>query len=483
MKRRDFLKLGAALTVTTSGCLGNYRQNSQQYCVLPQKKCDFPNILILMTDQQTLNAMSSYGNPWVNTPYMDSLAAKGVRFTKSYCSMPICGPSRSSFITGLMPHQTGVNFNERPIQEGLPNLGKVFQQAGYKTTYFGKWHLPESYPRGWFIDVPGFDYVSLPPEIKGMGLSLGDVTDNIIADQAIDFLLWKRPRHQPFLSVVSFHNPHDICYWVRDKPLQHINLDKYPPLPPNFTFDSNEPEFIQWCRERQCYGRKCYGPEMQYTKSWNEEQWRAYLQAYYHMIEQVDKAIGRVLNALQQAKLEENTLIVFTSDHGDGAAAHHWVAKLMLYEESIAIPLVIVGKGIPQGVVDDSHLVSNMDLLPTLSDYAGIAAPPTIGISLKPLIEQPKQQTGRDYFVVELSVDPKYPEMMGRAVRSQRYKYIVFSKKQRPEMLFDLENDLGETHNLAYDPHLKDILVAHREQLTTWIKQTQDHFVIPKNLA
>jgi arylsulfatase A-like enzyme len=180
MKRRNFLKLGAALSVTTSGCLGNYRRDPQQYCVVPQKNCDFPNILIVMTDQQTLNAMSSYGNPWVNTPYMDSLAAKGVRFTKSYCSMPICGPSRSSFITGLMPHQTGVNFNERPLQQDLPNLGKVFQQVGYKTIYFGKWHLPESYPQGWFIDVPGFDYVSLPSEIKGMWLGLGDVTDNIV---------------------------------------------------------------------------------------------------------------------------------------------------------------------------------------------------------------------------------------------------------------------------------------------------------------
>ena len=200
---------------------------------------------------------------------------------------------------------------------------------------------------------------------------------------------------------------------------------------------------------------------MQYTKTWNEGQWRAYLQAYYHLTEQVDKAIGRVLNALQQAKLEDNTLIVFTSDHGDGVAAHHWVAKLMLYEESIAIPMVIAGKGIPQGVVDDSHLVSNMDLLPTLCDYAGIAAPPTTGISLKPLIEQPQQTIGRNHFVVELSVDPKRPEMMGRAIRSPRYKYIVFSTGQRPEMLFDMENDPGETDNLAYNSSFKNILVAH----------------------
>jgi arylsulfatase A-like enzyme len=484
MKRRDFLKLGAAISVTTSGCLGNYkRNNSQQYCVSPQKNCDFPNILILMTDQQTLNAMSSYGNPWVNTPYMDWLAAQGVRFTKSYCCMPVCAPSRSSFITGFMPHQAGVNFNAAAPQKNLPNLGKVFQQAGYKTVYFGKWHLPESYPRGWFIDVPGFDYVSIPRDISGIGLGLGDVTDNIVADQAIEFLRWKRPTNQPFLAVVAFHNPHDICYWARDKPLKHVNLDKYPPLPTNFTLDPQEPEFIHWCRERECHKHPCYAPELQYTKTWDEKQWRAYLQAYYHMTEQVDKAIGRVLGALQKAKLEDNTLIVFTSDHGDGAAAHHWVAKLMLYEESIAIPMVIAGKGIPQGVVDDSHLVSNMDLLPTLCDYAGIAAPPTTGISLKPLIEQPKQQTGRDYFVVELSVDPKRPDMMGRAIRSQRYKYIVFSMGQRPEMLFDMENDPGETHNLAYNSPSKDIVVAHREQLTTWIKQTQDHFVMPKNLT
>ena len=478
MKRRDFLKLGAAVSITASGCLEGCKPNLQQYCILPQQNCDFPNILILMTDQQTLNAMSSAGNPWVNTPYMDWLAAKGVRFTKSYCSMPVCSPSRSSIITGLMPHQTGVSFNDRLLQKDLPNLGKVFQQVGYKTVYFGKWHLPESYPRGWFIDVPGFDYVSIPSEISGIALGFGDVTDSIIADQAMFFLRWKKPRDRPFLAVVSFHNPHDICLWARDKPLEHLNLDKYPPLPTNFTVDPQEPEFVHWCRERAHYGA-----ELQYTKTWDEKQWRAYLQAYYHMTEQVDKAIGRVLNALQQAKLEDNTLIVFTSDHGDGAAAHHWAAKLMLYEESITVPLVIKGKGIPQGVVNNSHLVSNMDILPTLCDYVGIAAPPTTGISLKPLIEQPQQQTGRDHFIVELSVDPKRPEMMGRAVRSQKYKYIVFSGGQRPEMLFDMENDPGEMQNLAYNSSSKAILVAHREQLTTWIKQTQDHFVMPKNLT
>ena len=470
MKRRDFLKVGLATSLSSISQSGYGTEIQRGQSPIPThcENDNRPNILLLLTDQQTLQAMSAAGNPWVNTPYMDSLVAKGVRFTRSYCTSPVCGPARSSLVTGRMPHEVGVEFNGNGIKEGIPNMGEIFRQAGYETVWIGKWHLPESYPRDENAAIPGFEHDSLPSSIK---VGLGDVTDNIVADKAIDFLRWKEHK-KPFLLVVSFHNPHDICWWVRDKPLKYANLNTFPLLPPNFAIDPHEPEFIKMCRERTHYG-----PELQYTKNWNEDQWRAYLHAYYHLTEQVDKALGRVLNALSVAGLEDQTLIVFTSDHGEGMAAHQWVVKLMLYEECVTVPLVICGKGITsQGVVDNTHLVSGMDILPTLSDYARIATPPRMtGMSLKPLIEQP-EQPGRHFLISELSPDPKNQIMKGRLFRSQRYKYLTFSIGHHPDMLFDLENDPGETNNLAYHPLMKDVLEHHRQQLLTWIKQSGDNF-------
>jgi arylsulfatase A-like enzyme len=106
-----------------------------------------PNVLLLLTDQQTMRAMSVYGNHYLHTPYMDSLARTGVRFSISYCAAPVCGPARSSLITGRMPHETGVNFNGDVPDPAIPNVGEIFRRAGYETAWAGKWHLPASYPR------------------------------------------------------------------------------------------------------------------------------------------------------------------------------------------------------------------------------------------------------------------------------------------------------------------------------------------------
>ena len=424
-----------------------------------------PNILFIMTDQQTMRAMSACGNTYLNTPNMDSLAAGGLRFEKSYCTSPVCSPSRSSILTGRMPHETGVEVNGLSIRQGVANMGDIFRRAGYETAYTGKWHLDKE---------SGFEF--LPPRYpEGVRHSLGSDTDKPWTDEAVRFL--KKKHGKPFLLFVSLHNPHDICYWIsgKSKLVERAETRQCPPLPSNFAVDPDEPEFITKCRQRTYYGN-----EANYTTKWDENQWRQYLYAYYRLTERVDKEVGRVLKALREQGLEYDTLIVFTSDHGEGCAAHKWVVKLMLYEEPVTVPFVISYKGmIPVGAVDKRHLVSSIDIVPTLCDYAGIEPPSEVaGVSLRAVIERP-ELAGRGFVVAELMPDTKDPAMKGRMLRTNRYKYVAFSQGRNPEMFFDLEADPGEIRNLASSPAMQGELARHRILLANWISRTSDDFVMP----
>jgi len=427
-----------------------------------------PNVLFIMTDQQTAGAMGACGSPWLKTPAMDSIAARGVRFERSYCAAPVCGPSRSSIVTGRMPHETGVVFNGGSIRPEIPTFGEVFAAAGYRTMWVGKWHLPESYPRR-ATKLRGFEY--MPVEAKAYGL--GADTDEPVADACIRFLKGK-PEH-PFLLAASFHNPHDICAWSGRKPEPHPDVETYPPLPANFAVDPDEPEFIKICRERTYYG-----PENTHTKAWDATQWRAYLRAYYRFTEDVDRAIGRVLAALRAVGLEDDTLIVFTSDHGEGTAGHRWIVKLCLYEAPVTVPLIVSWKGVtPAGVADRTHVVSSIDVLPTLCAYAGIDPPGGIvGRSLRSIIENP-EASHHAFVVAEVAPDTKDPSFQGRMVRTPRYKYMAYARGANPEQLFDIESDTGETRNLARDPGAARILNEHRVLLAGWCERAKDSFRLP----
>lgn len=450
--RRAFLRTAAAATAI--GLVPHAQARSARH----------PNVLFLMTDQQTLRAMSAYGNPHLRTPHMDSLAAAGVRFENSYCTTPVCGPSRGSLLTSRMPHETGVEINGQTLDPAIPNMGEIFREAGYHTAWTGKWHLPKSYPQG---PVPGFEYLPVP---EGTKFRLGSQTDGPVADEAIRFL--RRRHERPFLLGVSLHNPHDICWSVREDPPEPIDESVLPPLPANFEVDPNEPEFITACRNREVYG-----PEILYTKDWDRKRWREYLYQYYRHTEEVDREIGRILQALREEGLQDDTLIVFTSDHGEGAAAHRWVVKLMLYEEVATVPLIVSWKGrTPAGRVDATHLVSGLDVLPTMCDYAGVpVGRDFMGMSLRPLIETP-DRPGHEFVVTELQSHSQDLSRKGRMLRTARYKYIAFSHGSNREMLFDLDADPGEMNNLALQPSSSAALEHHRELLRKWIAQTQDHF-------
>ena len=416
-----------------------------------------PNVLIITTDQQTVSALSAYGNKWLKTPHMDSIAASGVFFTKSYCPYPVCSPSRASLLTGRPAHEIGVNANSFPIDSAVPNLGQHFREAGYATAFAGKWHLPEVAPASG--GIPGFEYLT-PDGNKVAITEFGKVT----ADKAVEFLGRKHDR--PFLLYVSLNNPHDICLWhapnekfTREQLWSIYCAGSQAPLPPAVANPAPP------------HDEATFPANSRVGMPPNDEDWRKYRFIYYRMTEAADREVGRVLAALRQGGLEEDTIVVFTSDHGEGLGAHGRVGKMMFYEEEAAVPLIVSWKGVtPAGRLDRAHLVSGLDVLPTICDYAGVKAPAAArGMSLRPVIEHP-EQAGSECVVTEMANGTARSFM----VRTRRHKYMVFPRGEKTEMLFDMEADPLELKNLAGEAALAGELERHRKLLAQWRAHTEE---------
>lgn len=420
------------------------------------------NFLLILTDQQTWYALSAAGNCFLRTPAMDSLAKRGVLLSRSYCPYPVCGPSRSSIFTGRMPHETGVMENGKGIKPGMASLGEVFRDGGYKTVYGGKWHLPKP-----FDGMTGFEKL-----IGGNGL--GRIMDRPLARRCSEWLL-DAPK-EPFLMVASFMNPHDICSWIRDHPEARRYSDRsiFPPPPGNMSVDPDEPEYLQYHRFK---GYDLMSKAVGIASEWHEADVAHYLHDYYRMVEAVDDEIGRLLEALRASGFEENTLVCFASDHGEGMGAHRWVQKAAFWEETVRVPFLFAGPGVPRrDVIDQDSLATLADIMPTLCDYAGIEAPPDMrGISLRTTLEG--NAPVRPYVVSEVQYEDAFRQ--GRMLRTERYKYVVFAGGARPEQFFDLEVDPGEVRNLANDQQSKVMLDEHRAMLAGWLQQTDDAFRIP----
>jgi arylsulfatase A-like enzyme len=221
--------------------------------------------------------------------------------------------------------------------------------------------------------------------------------------------------------------------------------------------------------------------------NFDEAKWRQYRWAYYRLIEKVDGYIGTILDALCTSDQLENTITVFTADHGDMQGAHRWNQKTVLYEESSNVPLIISVPGGKKGA-RCSHLVNTgIDLLPTLCSLAGIPVPEGLpGLNLKASVENPGLADPRTYVVVQNKmtqgspIDGQKPEPAGRMVRSQRFKYCVYDLGDRRESLVDLENDPGETVNLVHMKEYAEELERHRQYLREWCQSANDSFVVPQ---
>ncbi|MFQ5811186.1 MAG: sulfatase, partial [Armatimonadota bacterium] len=416
-----------------------------------------PNFLFIMTDQQYAEAMSCrMGRELIHTPAMDSIAESGMLFERAYCANPLCVPSRAALFTGRFTSETGVQTNSGPKLDPaeFPCIGTIFGQAGYDTGWVGKWHLPFATREG-----AGHGFRYMKPGGKG--------DDDESAELGAEFIREKRDR--PFLLSVSLRNPHDICQWARGQELPVGPIgdppapETCPPLKATHLPPENETDIIAFMR-KSYHNSKTFP-----VGDFDDGKWRQYIWAYYRLIEMVDGEIAKVLAALRESGQEEDTLIVFTSDHGDCHGAHRWNQKTVLYDESALVPFILSQKGVTKSGTSDKLVQTGVDLIPTLCQYAGMDVPEGLkGVGLAEIANGGDVADWREYVVVcnklaqGAPVDGVSREPDGRMVRSDRYKYCLYNDGERRESLVDMVKDPGEMVNQAPNPEFRPILEQHR---------------------
>lgn len=421
-------------------------------CLATGLQAKQPNIIYIMTDQQTASALSCVNGSEVRTPNLDRLAADGIRFSQAYCAAPLSGPSRFAMITGTPPGREEMLVNNTAFPEKLKDqsLGNLVSKAGYTCVYAGKWHLPES---------------SLPPAENGFGFhNLHDHNDIGLAEASVAFLREDHPK--PFFLIVSFDNPHNICEYARNQNLPFAEIEdppvnECPNLPPNHAPAPYEAEII---RQEQQRHFPIY-PVTGYTA----DDWRRYLNAYHRLVERIDTEIGKIIDALIDIGLYDNAVILFSSDHGDGAAANMWNQKSALFEEVVNVPFIVKAPGMYRNNVVRTELINaGLDLLPTICDYAGAEIPDRCtGKSIRTLIEQENAQQIHSYVVTETMFDKSTTR--GWMVRTSNHKYVLYDKGKYREQLFDMQVDKNERINLAVEEKYSELLNQHRKILNQWI--------------
>lgn len=400
-----------------------------------------PNIVFLHVDQLHHKAISAYGCPHVRTPSIDRLVAEGTSFMESTTPMPQCCPARASWFTGRMSKEHGVVVNDVcPMDPTIPDLGTwLREKAGYDCVYVGKWHVTgRDVTRSFRLLHPGHGY--------------GELGDSDVARVACSFLREPWPE-RPFFLSIGLLNPHDCCYTaganggIGKFPLAANMLDELPPLPDNFDYDYASRQDLR-------------------VAEWSLLDWRYYRYVYYRMVEMVDREVGRIYQAVRGSPNADNTLLVFTSDHGDGLAFHANIQKGYMLEEAWRVPAVVCWPGrIEAGRRDCEHLVSGVDLAPTIVDYAGAPPMPNMSVarSWRPLLEGGGSgpRGWRDYVVGETSVG-----RMAIAIRDARMKTILYEDSVQ---LYNIANDPLEMRDLAREPGAEEHLARHRRYLAEYL--------------
>jgi len=447
-----------------------------------------PNVIFIMADDHARHAMTTYGSRINQTPNLDRIATGGMRFDNAFCTNSICTPSRASILTGTYNHVNGVTTLNTPMDNTLETFPKLMQQAGYQTAIFGKWHLgegPEHQPTGfdeWTI-LPGqgryHDPAFVTPE--GDAVIKGYVTD-IITDLTLDWIDARDP-NEPFMVMSHHKAPH--AEWEPDE--KHANMyDDVTIREPETFWDDyatrSPAALAAKCRmlDLESHGLTGRVPEglseAEQTSWW----YQRYIKDYLACIASIDDNVGRILDYLERNGLTDNTMVVYTSDQGFFLGDHGWFDKRFMYEESLAMPLVI---RYPDGIAPGSvcrDFVLNVDFAPTFLDLAGIDAPVAIqGTSFAPLLagETPPRWQTSMYYRYWMHRDDQHNIFAHYGVRTHEYKLIYFYNDPMDQPgafgpvdppsweLYDLTSDPFEINNVYGNPAYADVELDLKAEL------------------
>jgi arylsulfatase A-like enzyme len=459
-----------------------------------------PNVLFIVSDDLN-NMLGCYGDPLAKTPNLDRLAARGVLFDKAYCTFPLCGPSRNSMLTGLYPNSTGILANAQIFRQTIPthlSLPQAFRNAGYFAARIGKlyhYNVPKSIgtnghddPGSWELELnpAGVDRLQEESEIYSLlpgqfGGTLSwyaspkpdtEHTDGLMTEDA-SWVLERcaKRKDRPFFLAVGFFRPHTPYV------APHSYFDLYP---------EKEMPVVQGVKEDQedipSPGLGSYKREQDKLTDDLRRQTR---QAYLASISFMDAQVGRVIDTLDRLGLAENTIIVFTSDHGYHMGEHGLWQKMSLFEESSRVPLLIVAPGLnTKGAVARSP-VSHIDLYPTLAELCSVKAPENLqGQSLVPLLKDPSA-AGRGWALTQVmrgggrlrasvttNVGADGRRFFGYTLRTPRWRYTEWDEGHAGRELYDHESDPRELTNLASRPEHAATVAQLSEQVRSAAKGT-----------
>ncbi len=431
-----------------------------------------PNILAILSDQHSKHLVGACGNDIVRTPNLDALAARGMRFDACYCPSPLCVPSRMSFMTGRTPSRNRVWANNHVLSSAVPTWAHALGAGGYETALVGRMHFVgpdgrhgfEKRPVGEFFsghlgaprrggplfkDIPastsGQSRVSV--EISGYGRTTYQEFDDIITDAACDYLAGKaRGSERPFAAVVGYVLPH--CPFFCPKDLFDYYYERV-----------DVPDHRQDVPQAVRKFRLLRGIE----EPLPEERTRIARAAYFGMCEYLDRNVGRVLDALESAELAENTLVVYTSDHGESAGEHGCWWKANYYESSVGVPLIAAMPGVVPEGSECTRPCNLMDLGPTFAELTeSPAMPATDGRSILPLLKGEAAPEWPDETFSEHAGG--WHDCPSRMVRSGPWKLYAYHD-QTPAVLFNLEDDPDELLDLSSDPACAEVKKSLLERL------------------
>ena len=419
------------------------------------------NVLFIICDDLNCD-LASYGHPKVKSPNIDRLADRGVRFTNAHCQYPLCGPSRASFLTGLYPDQTLVRRNTIYIREHVPNvqtLPQMFRQQGYFATRVGKlyhYNVPKHVGTSGHDDPYSWDYTinprgrdkddedlifSLVPGQFGGTMSWlaasgtdEEQTDGIAATEASRLLRQYAKNETPFFLAVGLYRPH-TPYVAPTKYFDMYPLDEIvvPTIPDGYLETIPKPA-------RRSVQRKKDQINLP------DKLARQAIQAYYASITFADAQVGRILDTLDETSLAENTVVVFTSDHGYHMGEHGHYQKTTLFENATRVPLVIAGPGATAKGKSTDAPAEMVDFYPTLAELCGLTPPNSLsGVSLVPALKDPAARPRSSAFT-------QYAN--GYSVRTERFRYTEWGENGVLGWeLYDRKSDAAEMVNLASDPN------------------------------
>jgi len=416
-----------------------------------------PNIVLILSDDQRWDTL------WAMPQVEARLAAHGITFSNAFVTNSLCCPSRTTILTGKYSHSTGVYTNAAPdggfhAFHDRSTIATWLQAGGYQTALVGKYlneygwdahhgYVPDGWDRWVALAEENSQYYNYDLTIDGRIRSYGhdpdDYATDVLAGYATSFI---RNTKGPLFLYFAPPGPHDPADPApRD---EHAFPDLQPWRPPNFN-EADVKDKSLWVRSRSPVRADPDG----YVARFRQDQYRSLLA--------VDRAVGQILDALQDTGRLSNTFIVFMSDNGYMWGEHRLIGKQVSYEESIRVPMVIRFDPLTEEARTDDHLVLNMDLAPTFAELAGVKSPGVEGRSLSPLLRAPGSPWRTDFLIEHERGIQDIPSYC--AVRTVDEKYVLYSTGEQE--LYDLSTDPFELQNVAADPAMQDRVSALRKRV------------------